>query len=372
MNIGIFINTPAQVHFFKNIANALEKKGHTIEFLARDYLETLPVMNGIGLKFFTYAESPERKIAKITDLPRNVLTAYKLLKRNKPKMLLGFGGQESYSGFFLRCPSIVFQDSEPHINLAYLIQYTMFMPFVNSIITTKTFTDDLGKKQIKVDSYKELAYLHPRYFKPDKNIFNLLKIKENENFVVVRFNGFDAVHDAGVCSFSLEEKRRLIYELQKYARVFISAEKKVPKDLEKYLLDIPKQKIHDCLYYAKMLVTDTQTMTTEAGILGTPVIRCNSFVGTNDMGNFIELEHKYKLIFSYRNPNLAIEKALALIQDPNIKKEWNKKKQKLLNDKIDITAFMVWYIETYPESFREMKDNPEIQYRFRSAGVKWV
>jgi hypothetical protein len=147
--------------------------------------------------------------------------------------------------------------------------------------------------------------------------------------------------------------------------VFISAEKKVPQDLEKYLLNIPKHKIHDCLYYAKMCVTDTQTMTTEAGILGTPVIRCNSFVGKNDMGNFIELEQQYKLIFSYRDPEQAIEKALILIKDKDIKKEWNEKKQKLLSDKIDITAFLVWYIENYPESFREMKNNPETQYRFK-------
>ena len=135
--------------------------------------------------------------------------------------------------------------------------------------------------------------------------------------------------------------------------------------MEKYLLNIPKHKIHDCLYYAKMLVTDTQTMTTEAGVLGTPVIRCNSFVGSNDMGNFIELEQKYKLIFSYRNPDQAIEKALSLIQDPDIKKEWKKKKQKLLDDKIDITSFIIWYIENYPESFKEIKNHPETQYKFR-------
>jgi uncharacterized protein len=365
MNIGIFINTPAQVHFFKNIINALEKKGHTIEILARDYGETLSLLNEFGLKYFLYAKSSNSKVAKITSLPISIFKAHNFLKRNKLDILLGFGGQESYNAFLLRCPSITFQDSEPHINLAYLIQYKIFMPFVSSIVTTKTFTDNMGKKHIKVDSYKEISYLHPRYFTPDENIFSLLKIGKNEDFVIIRFNAFDAVHDAGVSSFSLEEKRRLISELQKYAHVFISAEKNVTEDLEKYLLHIPKRKIHDCLYYAKLLVTDTQTMTTEAGILGTPVIRCNTFVGKNDMGNFVELEQRYKLIFSYRDPNQAIEKALSLIQDKDIKKEWNEKKQKLLTEKIDITAFFVWYIENYPESFREMKDNPDLQYKFR-------
>ena len=364
MNIAIFINTPAQAYFYKNIANILEKKGHSIVFLVRNYRETLEVMNGLKLKIFVYSESSKNKIKKIFNLPFNVLTARDFLKLNKPTMLLGFGGPDCYSAFLLRRPSIVFQDSEPHINLSYRIQFNMFMPLVNSIITTKTFTDNLGKKHIKVDSYKEISYLHSRYFKPDKNIFNLLKIDKNENFVIVRFNAFDAVHDAGIKSFSLEEKRRLVHELEKYSRVFISSENKLQKEFEKYLINIPKQKIHDCLYYAKMLVTDTQTMTTEAVILGTPAIRCNSFVGNNDMGNFIELENKYKLIFNYRNPDDAIQKAIELIQNSDIKRDWNKKRNKLLNDKIDIASFMVWYIENYPESFKEIKYNPELQYRF--------
>ena len=38
---------------------------------------------------------------------------------------------------------------------------------------------------------------------------------------------------------------------------------------------------------------------------------------------------------------------------------------KLLKDKIDLTAFMVWFIENFPESFKEFKENPEIQWRFK-------
>lgn len=106
-------------------------------------------------------------------------------------------------------------------------------------------------------------------------------------------------------------------------------------------------------------------MTTEAGVLGTPAIRCNSFVGENDMGNFIELEQKYGLIFNYNDSDKAIGKAVELIQKPDLKEEWRKKREKLLKDKIDVTAFMVWFIENYPESFKEMKENPEIQYKFK-------
>ena len=37
----------------------------------------------------------------------------------------------------------------------------------------------------------------------------------------------------------------------------------------------------------------------------------------------------------------------------------------MLADKIDVTAFMVWFIENYPGSFRIMKEEPDYQYRFK-------
>jgi uncharacterized protein len=365
MKIAILINTPAQVHFFKNIAKKLNENGNKVIFLARDYGETLSVLDGIGIKYFIFSKSLKSKIGEILGFPFNAFRVYKYLSSINPDLVLGSVGIESFTSFFLKKPAIAFNDSEPHVNNFLSLEYKVFMPFINSIITPDTFLDDLGKKQIKVKSYKELAYLHPRYFTPDENIYDILKIDKNEEYIILRFNAFDAVHDIGMESFPLDKKRKLVKELEKYARVFISSEHEIHKDFEKYTLRIPKHKIHDCLYYAKMLVTDTQTMTTEAGILGTPVIRCNSFVGPKDMGNFIELENKYKLIFNYRNPDQAIEKAIALIQEPNIKSDWSKKKQKFFNEKVDITAFMVWYIENYPNSFKEMKNKPEIQDRFR-------
>jgi len=96
-------------------------------------------------------------------------------------------------------------------------------------------------------------------------------------------------------------------------------------------------------------------MTTEASILGTPAVRCNSFVGEDDMGNFKELEDKYQLIYNYRNPDQALEKAVELVKKDGLKSEWKKKKQHLLRDKIDVTTFMVWFVENYPDSFNEMK-----------------
>jgi predicted glycosyltransferase len=130
----------------------------------------------------------------------------------------------------------------------------------------------------------------------------------------------------------------------------------LPDDFDKYLLKIPKSRIHDILYYAKLVVADTQTITTESAILGTPVVRFNSFVGKKDMGNFVELENKYHLIFNFNDPEKAIVKAIELVQKPGLKSEWKQKRNRLLADKIDTTQFLVSFIGSYPESLKKIQD----------------
>lgn len=131
------------------------------------------------------------------------------------------------------------------------------------------------------------------------------------------------------------------------------------------ILSRPPRKMHDVLHYASLLVGDTQTSTTETACLGTPAVRCNSFVGPQDMGNFAELGQMYGLIFNFADPEEAIEESIELIQRPNIKQKWAIKREKILQDRVDVTAFMTWFIENYPEIKNTMINNPHHQERFR-------
>ena len=104
------------------------------------------------------------------------------------------------------------------------------------------------------------------------------------------------------------------------------------------------------MYYAQLLVGDSQTMTTEAALLGTPAVRCNSFVGENDMANFIELENKYDLIYSFNDYEKALDKAIYLLQKSDLKEEWVQKRNVMLSDKVDVSSFIVDYIDKYSKS----------------------
>ena len=94
-------------------------------------------------------------------------------------------------------------------------------------------------------------------------------------------------------------------------------------------------------------------MATEAAVLGTPSIFVSSLAGT--MGNFIELENTYNLLYSFTNSEMAMAKAVDILRNSSSKDEWQIKRDRLLKDKIDVTTFVVWFIENYPLSVNEKK-----------------
>ncbi|MGB9879201.1 MAG: DUF354 domain-containing protein [Anaerolineae bacterium] len=361
----MFINTPAQFHFYRNIAKKLEENGNQIIILFRNYGETLALAREYGLDAFVFAEKAKSPYEKLVSFPMDLIRAVKKLRQFKPDVVTGFGLYEGYSSLFVVSNSIVFTDSEPRSHRLLRLQYALFKPLTDVIITPSTFRDYLGEKHIRIDSYKELAYLHPNYYKPNDDIFEYLGISKGEEYAVLRFNAFDAVHDLQVSGFNPDQKVRLVKSLSNYARIFVSGEGKIPNGIKDHVLKTPKSRIHDVLYYAKLLVTDTQTMATEAALLGTPTIRSNNFVDLKrEMGNFIELEKRYGLLFNIRDREAAISLAEELANRKGLKDEWRAKRELLLKEKIDVSSFMVWFIENFPESYSIIKLDPEVQYNF--------
>ena len=70
----------------------------------------------------------------------------------------------------------------------------------------------------------------------------------------------------------------------------------------------------------------------------------------------VELKAAKEHQLALENEKAAKQKAIELIQQPDLKDQWVRKRQKLLADKIDVTEFMVDFIENYPESFRKYKE----------------
>jgi uncharacterized protein len=241
----------------------------------------------------------------------------------------------------------------------------LYLPFTKAVLTSTSFTPKYDYKQVYYEGYHEVAYLHPNYFKPNKSILTDLGIKENERYFILRFVSWGASHDIRHHGVSPENKVRLITELSQYGKVFITSEKQLPKELEQFRIQISPEKMHDAIAFSSLLYGESATMASEAAMMGVPSIYLDN------TGRFYttELEKKYGLVFNYseseEDQEKSIAKAVELIKTNDLRVEWDKRQERMLKDKIDVTAFLVWFIENWPDSFRISKENPDYQYNFK-------
>jgi uncharacterized protein len=343
MKILIDINHPAHVHYFRNFYQIMIKKGHEILFVSRNKEMEHALLNLYKIPFVNRGKGKSGRIGKFIYLLYADLKLFRISRKFKADLFLNFlHPYPSQVAKFTGKVSLVFGDTE-HAKL----HHQLTLPYATKVFTPKCYNIDLGQKQVRFKSYMELAYLHPKYFKPDPSILKTLGIDEGEKFVIIRFVSWTAVHDFGFTGISLDNKRKAVLELSKYARVFISSEGGLPSDLERFRLNIPFNKMHDVLYYCSLSFGESGTMSSEAAVLGTPAVYINS----NHLGYLNEQEKKYGLVFNYKTSEqeqkMAIRKAVEIMQDQVGKEEFRKKRDLLLSECIDTTEFMVSEVLKY-------------------------
>ncbi len=356
------IGHPAEFHFFKNVIGKLIQKNHEAVITARDKDVTLYLLEKFGVQYFSTGKNLPTKFGKIYSLLRNDYRIYRVAKKFDPDIIINFFSPfAAHIGKLLRKPVIGFHDTEK-ANISILLS----KPFTDIIVVPECYKRKLpDKKRIEFKGVFELAYLHPKYFTPDSTVLDLLKLKKGEKYVLIRFVSHNALHDIGNKGMSLENKRKAVEAFKKLANIFISSEEQLPIDLKKYEVKIPPGKMHDVLYYAALIYGESATMASEGAVLGTPSI----FVDKRGRGYTDELEQKYGLVFNFSNDLIdqerSITKGIELLKTQNKEKHWQIKRDELLSDSIDITAFMLWLIEKYPQSVDIIKKNPGYLLNFK-------
>jgi predicted glycosyltransferase len=341
MRILVGVGHPAHVHFFKNVIWELKRRGNEVLVAARDKDVTLALLNAYGFSYRKVSRQSKGTLGLFWEYIEHEYALYKLVRRFQPDILTEVGGIfVAPLGRVVARPAVVFTDSE-----SVPIDKVLMYPLASVICTPGCFKKNLGAKHVRYDGYQELAYLHPRYFTPDHGVLKSLGLREGERFSILRFVAWGASHDMGQRGVGSKAKYGLVRELGKYGRVLISSEGELPSELESYRIAISPEKIHNLLYYSSLCLTEGATMATEAGLLGTPSVYVSSLASA--LGNFDELMNKYGLVYSFKDPQRALESALKLLQDKDARQKWQEKQERLLREKIDVTQFVVELLENY-------------------------
>lgn len=363
-NIIIYIGHPAQFHFFKYIIEELQKDGYNVKLLlkTKDILE--PLVREAGFDYVNIQKTVRKNtvfsIAKAS-LART-FQVFKIAYNFKANIILGEDASVAQVSKILNIYGITITEDD-YEAIARLAKITF--PFTDNIVVPSVCR--VGKwehKKISYAGYMKLAYLHPKRFIPDRAIAH--KYIQEDKYIIIRLVQLTAFHDVGVHGLNVDLVWNIIAFAKRHGyRIYISSESELNERLRVYQLRIQHIDIHHVMSYASLIIADSQSMSVEAAMLGIPSLRFSDLTGKISV--LEELEHKYGLTYGIKTnePQKLYNKMKELLAMDNLHEEFQIRRQRMLHDKIDVTAFFVWFIENYPESRQIMKENPDYQYNFK-------
>ncbi len=363
MNILVDIGHPGQVHLFRYVIQKLKDHQHHLTITVKDLPTAKKLLEAFQMPYISLGRKFDSILLKGLSQFSYDCNLLKIANKSNIDIAVGSSITIAHASAFIKMKSVLLDDDDAKaVRLFSLFAH----PFADCIVSPDALSHERNNnKGITFKGTHELFYLHPDYFKPDISVVKEAGIDIETPFFILRFVSGKAYHDAGEKWMTMNQKLKIIDIIKEFGNVFVTTERKIEPELEKWQLKISPEKIHHLMYYASMFIGDSQTMTSEAAILGTPALKCNTFAHKLSVPNM--LEDKYDLCYSYQPDEFErmCLKIRELLQRKDLKEEWTQKRERFLSETINPTDFLVWFIENYPESKRIIKQNPDYQNNFR-------
>ncbi len=336
MKVMISIDHPAWAHQFRYIIKKQGELGNLVRTLAIDKDGDIELLKRFGISYELCAHSTGRNIVEKGFLFIGLCVNHTWhTLRFKPDIVIGRASPMlAVAAWVSRKPHILYEDTEVS-----RFSLRICKALSTKILTPRTFLTDLGPKQERLDTYKELFYLHPSVFTPDRQKLRDVGFNPDEPYILVRFVAWNASHDIGKHGLDDEGKIALVKRLSKYGRVYVSAEGGVPVALRPNLLTTPYELIHHVLAFARLVYSEGATMASEAVVLGTHALYVNTIVS----GSTREQCERYHLLYNFNDGEdryeRAAQKAEELLETPGLVELGHEKQRKLLSEKVDINSY---------------------------------
>ncbi len=339
MKVMVSVNHPAWVHQFHPIIAKLRARGDEVLMLAIDKDGAEELLQNYHIPYVLCAKGTGRNVVEKGWLFVKMCLRYTWhALRFRPDILIGRASpMMAVAAWVCRKPHLLYEDTEVS-----KFSLRICKRLSTKMLTPRTFLTDLGPKQERVDTYKELFYLHPSVFTPDKQVLRDVGFNPDEPYVFVRFVAWNASHDVGKHGLNDAEQLALVKKLESAGvRVWVSSEKPLSKDLEPYRLQTPFALAHHVLAFARLVYSEGATMASEAVVLGVHAL----YVNVIQSGSTQEQSDRFHLMYNYNDGedryDRALAQALALLADPELEAKGRVKQQKLLSEKVDINDYYI-------------------------------
>jgi uncharacterized protein len=335
MRVLFDIAHPAHVHFFRHLRAGLEADGHETRVIAREKDVTCALLDRFAIPHRIVGRAGSGRLHQATELATRVTALVREGREMGADVVLTRNPSGVQAATLLRVPGVFDTDDGPAVG----IHWKTAAPFA-TVITTPDCLPPLGPKQRTYPGYKALAYLHPDHFTPDPSVLDDLGVAPGEPFSIVRIVALHASHDRQITGLAPGDRDRIIKALRARGKVFLSMEGGLPPGLDDLRLPVGPHRLHDALAFAQLCVGDSQTMTAEAALLGTPALYLSAFHGR--VPYLVDLEQRYRLVESFA-PGAAdalVERTVTLADDADARTRWAERRAAMLVEKVDVSR---WY-----------------------------
>jgi uncharacterized protein len=340
MRFLIDVGHPAHAHLFRHVFFGLAARGHECRVVARDKDVTLRLLGAWGIPYAVLAPLGRTLASRAVELVRREARFLSLARAFRPHLITGTSVHAARVARLVGARSAVLNEDDAGV--VPLFRWVAY-PLATAIVTPDgLLREGHGRRHLTYPSYHELFYLHPNRFAPDPGVRRELGIAEGEPYALVRLSALEAHHDVGARGISADLLRGVLRAAAaRRIRVFVSGEKPLASEWEPLRIPIPPERMHDALAFAEFCVGDSQTMTAEAAVLGTPAFRLSSFVGRL---TYLEELQARGLAFAFgpgqEDALLAALEALLAREDRHA--EMTARRGRLLAEKIDP---LPWFLE---------------------------
>jgi len=354
LRLLVDIGHPAHVHLFRNAIRIWLERGHSLAITIRDKDLTAELLSLYGFQFSVASKARNGSFGLAVELLEHNWGVLNSALRHRSQILLGTSVSITHVARLIGAKSIVFSEDDADVARTFV---RLTYPYAHTIVTPTCLNEDHGRKHVTYRGYQKLAYLHPNQFTPDHSVLDKMGVKRGEPYFVIRLVSLQAAHDAGESGIKISTLGRLLQVLTKKGKVFITSEKPLLPEFDHYRISIPVTDIHHALFYATLFIGDSQSMALEAAVLGTPAIRFNTFA--KRCSALLELEHQYGLTFGFQpvEEDRMLAKVDELLNTNNLRGCWQEKRKVMLSDMIDVTPWMVNFVENYPSSLYKYQRN---------------
>ena len=353
MTILFHLGHPAHFHLFRHTIFRLRDAGHAVHILVKKKDVLTSLLDEARLPYeniLPEGKSPGRT-CMVRDLFRRGHRLIAFARRHRPDLLIGTSADISYAGKWLGIPAVnVSEDDAAVIPLHAWMAY----PWAEAILSPEgTDNGRWNHKTVFYPGYHELAYLHPDHFTPDPETAARY-MDPGSRFFVLRLAALDAHHDRGIRGIDDQLAVQLAERITPHGRLLITSERTLPAALEPYRVPFNPAHMHHLLAYASLFIGDSQTMSAEAGVLGTPFLRFSDFVGR--LGYLRELEERYRLGYGVTpdRPGELLDRSAQLAANP-APDTYRERRQRMLSEKCNTSDFFHQYILDFQQKNHGIK-----------------